>query len=378
MDSSQPYFTLHNGQIMLVNAPKYEKEKAMLDGSFYFDDDDDMSMTSSTLSESTQHFNNDVTKEYDDDDVSLYSSDEEEEVDLDVPSTRPNKLGGIGRSSISLDAYFQQRPVAPPAPPQEDKNGPIPRATASMPTISIPQQMVLSRTKSMASAALAQQLQMKNAASSGMFHAWQHTSAQEGSLVGSGPATAALDQMCKPDEHLAGNILQLGGSVLKTVSFDQLKNYFLQTTPEITAAWDAELLRAIRNHDLARVKEMHRSGKPLQACNQFGESILHVCVRRGTPEILKFLLDEGGVTPRVCCDYGRTPLADAAWVLSDNPTSFEIMGLLLERCPEMLLITDRRGFTSLDYVPKNQWAACCHFLDEHAELLRQRLKKTKA
>ena len=169
----------------------------------------------------------------------------------------------------------------------------------------------------------------------------------------------------KPDEHLC----KILDTVLDKIPYSSLGHYFLQLTPDLIAAWDQKLVKAIRTHDLDTLKSMHKAGKSLQASNQFGESIVHVCVRRGTPEILKFLLDECNVSPRVVCDYGRTPLHDAAW----NFSSFEMMEILLEKCPEMLLVTDKRGFTPLSYVPKDRWAACCQFLDRHLNLL-SRLK----
>ena len=124
------------------------------------------------------------------------------------------------------------------------------------------------------------------------------------------------------------------------------------------------------NQDLALIKEMHQhQGKPLQASNQFGESILHVCVRRGTPEILTYLLKEGGVSPRVRCENGRTPLHDAFWTFNEDERSVKVTALLLKQCPEMMLIADKRGFTPLDYVPRSQWEACYKFLNRCLPLL---------
>ena len=161
-----------------------------------------------------------------------------------------------------------------------------------------------------------------------------------------------------PTDHLC----KLLDTKLDRVPYDALGAYFLETTPEHIAAWDGDLLRAVRTQDFELIQKMHQEGKPLQACNQFSESILHVCVRRGTPEILNYLLRDANLSPRVRCDYGRTPLHDSLWTFDGSERSLKMMALLLRQCPEMLLVADKRGFTPLDYVPRDQWPACCKFL----------------
>lgn len=168
-----------------------------------------------------------------------------------------------------------------------------------------------------------------------------------------------------PNEYLC-KILE---TELDQVPCDLLGDYFLKTTPEHIAAWNGDLVRAVRTQAFDRIKEMHREGKPLQASNQFGESVLHVCVRRGTPEILNYLLREGGVSPRVHCENGRTPLHDAFWTFNGDEQSIKMTALLLKQCPEMLLIKDKRGFTPLHYVPRSQWESCYKFLSRCLPLL---------
>lgn len=172
-------------------------------------------------------------------------------------------------------------------------------------------------------------------------------------------ATAPTPGDFTPNDHLC----KLLDTKLDRVPYEGLGDYFLKTTKEHIAAWDGELLRAVRSQDLPLLKKMHAEGKPLQACNQFSESILHVAVRRGSPEILNYLLRQGNVCPRVRCDYGRTPLHDALWTFDGSERSLKICALLLRESPEMLLVTDKRGFIPLDYVPRDRWSACCKFLD---------------
>jgi ankyrin repeat protein len=65
-------------------------------------------------------------------------------------------------------------------------------------------------------------------------------------------------------------------------------------------------------------------------------------------------------------DYGRTPLHDAAW--TDQP-NFEIVQQLLENSPDLLLVKDKRGYSPLAYVPSQQRAEWCRFLEEHEEFI---------
>jgi Ankyrin repeats (3 copies) len=167
------------------------------------------------------------------------------------------------------------------------------------------------------------------------------------------------DSVMKPDDYLASLI----GGAGQLFSYDSLEGFFLPVKPEFVQAWTNDLTRAVRDHDLAELQRMHHQGLRLQACNQFGESIVHLTVRRGTPEMLRFLIQDAGVCMRVCCDYGRTPLHDAAWSLASSTGGFEKMELLLRESPMQLYITDKRGFTPLSYVPRNKWKECNAFLD---------------
>jgi Ankyrin repeats (3 copies) len=177
-------------------------------------------------------------------------------------------------------------------------------------------------------------------------------------------------QACSPGDVAPNEYLcKLLNTKLDRVPYDSLPGYFLKTEPEHIKAWGGDLLRAVRTQNLEVIKDMRQSGKTLQACNQFGESILHVCVRRGTPEILNYLLRQASVSPRVHCENGRTPLHDAFWTFNGEEHSVKITALLLKECPEMLLITDKRGFTPLDYVPRSQWESCYKFLGRCLPLL---------
>ena len=172
--------------------------------------------------------------------------------------------------------------------------------------------------------------------------------------------------LVKPRDHYL-RILRQEKVIAPLVSYDRLEDFLLPITAEDKAAFDMALVGAVRDQNLDKVQELQAQGHPLQARSQFGESILHVCARRGTPEMLRFMLQQEGVSARTCCDYGRTPLHDAAW--STDPVSLEMMKILIQECPDLLLILDKRGFMPLDYIPKERWPHACHFLDKYKDMI---------
>lgn len=127
-----------------------------------------------------------------------------------------------------------------------------------------------------------------------------------------------------------------------------------------------ELLTAVRRGDVETIRRLRAGGHQLQCCNRFNETIVHTAARRGEYGVLQFLIAEAGVSPRVCCDTGRTPLHDAAWTEKPN---FRAVALLLNDCPDFLGLSDARKCTPLDYIPRSAYAEWNHFLEENRTLL---------
>jgi hypothetical protein len=163
----------------------------------------------------------------------------------------------------------------------------------------------------------------------------------------------------KPEDFLR-SLLEAKGKTLKTFPALSLKNFFHQATDESVDAFSMEVTKAVRQEDVDALRHIKDSGKTLQCANRFGESIVHIACRRGALSTLKFLLDEANVSCRVCCDYGRTSLHDACWTSSPN---FQVIGLLLDACPDLLYTTDKRGSTPLAYVRPDNYQEWCDFLN---------------
>ena len=183
--------------------------------------------------------------------------------------------------------------------------------------------------------------------------------------------------LVSPKDHYLSIVRTTNHMTVPLIPYDDplLEDFFLPVTAQDKAAFDMELVGAVRDGNLDKVKALKEQGHPLQARSQTGESILHVCARRGTPELLRYLLEHASSDDnqtsqnscRVCCDYGRTPLHDAAW--SRDATSLEMMKILIQTCPDLLLILDKRGFMPLDYIPKDRWPHCCAFLDKYKDII---------
>lgn len=172
----------------------------------------------------------------------------------------------------------------------------------------------------------------------------------------------------KPEEFLK-SILE--GFSAASFPSETWHDYFMKMTEEHVLAHTAQVEAAIRGQDYATLRDMLRNGHTLQTCNKHGESIVHIACRRGTVELLDFLISEAGVSTRIRDDVGRTPLHDACWTHKPN---FEVVMLLLQTSPELLFIVDHRGATPLTYVPREAWGTWCQFLQDNRQFLRDMVK----
>ncbi len=150
----------------------------------------------------------------------------------------------------------------------------------------------------------------------------------------------------------------------------QLNDFFLEVSEEHLAAYQADLISAIRNGDIETLRSIKKSGRSLQGSNRFGESIMHIACRRGAPDTVSFLMNEGGCTLRVVDDYGRTPLHDACW---QTEPDFKLIEIILDAEPSLLLHKDKRGHTCLEYARRENWGIWIQYLSHRMkkEIRRQ-------
>lgn len=140
---------------------------------------------------------------------------------------------------------------------------------------------------------------------------------------------------------------------------------------DLTEAYDLEAVNAIRKGDVENLRKLMEQGKDLNACNRFGESLIHMACRRSDVDVVKFLVHEAHVNLEVTDDFGRSPVHDACWTTIPN---FDVMDLLIRNVsPETLLAEDVRGHTAFHYARKEHWTQWVEFLAEREELMLRRL-----
>jgi hypothetical protein len=168
---------------------------------------------------------------------------------------------------------------------------------------------------------------------------------------------SACETCENPDDFLR-MMLEKNGLPYKTVSSLSLHNFF--DTP--TESYDLALIQAVRNQDIETLLLKHQLGQSMHCANQFGHTLLHAAARRGASDVVDFFLKEANdVTVKVVCDIGRTPLHDACWTAKPN---FEIVAMLLDACPDLLFLTDNRGYTPLAYTSREHWGQWSLFLEQ--------------
>mmetsp|Transcript_30773 Transcript_30773/g.89888 ORF Transcript_30773/g.89888 Transcript_30773/m.89888 type:complete len:526 (-) Transcript_30773:16-1593(-) len=195
----------------------------------------------------------------------------------------------------------------------------------------------------------------------------------DGTLVHNGQSALAAHeaQMASTDaadmspQDLMVKIIQERGGDVTIQPVLSVETKFHEHTAEEIAAYPPTAM-LVRNNDLPGLKMAHRSGTKLQTSNKFGESLLHIACRRGYDDIARYLLEEAGATVWVRDDFGRTPCHDACWTAKPN---LELMDLLVRRCPEMLLMSDKRGSTPLDYVRRDNWDVWRNFLSDRWDII---------
>lgn len=110
--------------------------------------------------------------------------------------------------------------------------------------------------------------------------------------------------------------------------------------------YDLDMIAAIRSGDAAQLAMRLEAGKSVNACNRFGESILHMAARAGNADLVQLLV-EAGASVWAVDDMGRTPLHDACWTPSP---ALGVARVLLLREPDLVRTKDARNQSPFTYV----------------------------
>ena len=177
-----------------------------------------------------------------------------------------------------------------------------------------------------------------------------------------------------PMAYLLHTLQTHGRAIDSCIQVSTASDLFRQPpTLEQIASYSQDVIKAVRDRDMDQLRAFATEGRPLDCCNRFGESLLHVACRRGFTDVVKFLVLDAKCSVFVRDDYGRTAMHDAAWSSKPN---FELMNFLIEQGPALLLLSDVRGNVPFDFVRKEHWNEWVDFLRERHHLLTTLLVET--
>jgi hypothetical protein len=160
-----------------------------------------------------------------------------------------------------------------------------------------------------------------------------------------------------------------GDSSSSDVAYAHNNVTFTKPSDADIAAYDLEAVQAVRASNVDRLRQLWVEGKSMNACNQFGESLLHMACRRADLPTVKFLILEAKVRTDRCDDFGRNPFHDALWTSKPN---FEVVEVLIGAAhPRLLLATDVRGNPPFAYARSEHNAKWVNFLETHRERLQR-------
>jgi ankyrin repeat protein len=139
--------------------------------------------------------------------------------------------------------------------------------------------------------------------------------------------------------------------------------YYHKPTPLQLASYEHHLVSLIKSKNVTEFKKLVTCGISPNACNAFGESIVHMVCRRNDEEMLNILL-QAGADLQVSDDYGRTPLHDAFW--AGEPAT-DIVHTILSRDPHMLFLADARGTLPTGYIKRDHYETWNEFWRTHVD-----------
>ncbi len=170
----------------------------------------------------------------------------------------------------------------------------------------------------------------------------------------------SLDSETKPIDIVREALSSRGLDPNTKPSKDMGGGFFVK----VSEMYGNEVVSAVRSNNIESLRKLHADGTILQLGNQFGETLIHLACRRSHRELVSFLVEEAGVSLRVRDDFGRTPMHDLCW---RSKPDLELFDILLEWAPELLMLSDDRGHTPLDYSRREHWDVLIPFLLERTK-----------
>jgi Ankyrin repeats (many copies) len=164
-----------------------------------------------------------------------------------------------------------------------------------------------------------------------------------------------------PQQYLESLLRSRGYSVQ---CYDVLTtSYYNKPSPIQEASYGVYIVDVVRRNDSQTLESLLALGLSPNACNCYGESLVHLACRRGNFQSLQTMIDMN-CNIQVSDDYGRTPLHDLCWAAEP---SFQSAAILLEIDSRMLFMKDCRGSSPLAYTRQEHWADWIKFLESRKD-----------
>jgi hypothetical protein len=161
-----------------------------------------------------------------------------------------------------------------------------------------------------------------------------------------------------PQEYLDTQLRKRGYSTKRYATLNSA--YYKKPTDLQMASYNIYLINLVRNDDLETFQECMTCGLSPNACNSFGESLVHYVCRRSDAPFLQVLVN-AGASCLVSDGHGRTPLHDAC-------CSLDAVRILLQQDKQLLHMADARGYLPLEYVRPEHFAVWKVFLEAALDL----------
>jgi Ankyrin repeats (many copies) len=142
-----------------------------------------------------------------------------------------------------------------------------------------------------------------------------------------------------------------------------LTAYYNKPSPFQEASYGVHIVDVVRRNDSQTLDRLLSLGLSPNACNCYGESLVHLACRRGNFQSLQTMIDFN-CNIQVSDDYGRTPFHDLCWA---SEPSFQSAAILLEIDSRMLFMKDCRGSSPLAYARQEHWADWIKFLESRKD-----------
>jgi hypothetical protein len=162
-----------------------------------------------------------------------------------------------------------------------------------------------------------------------------------------------------------------GRDLLEKCHVMRQQSAFRRPSQEEVDSYDKDVVRALRDSNIPKLRERFLSGRTMNACNLFGESLLHMACRRGDLDVVRFLIREAQCRIDITDDYGRTPLHDACWTPQPNLSVVEELMSFAD--PLLWLRQDVRGHTPFEYARRDHREIWMEFLHQKQSMLLEKV-----